>query len=56
MELSDCLILNLGDASGNDTIHYNLIVKYSRAYLLHIYKGYGNNIINNTKQQQQLDL
>lgn len=34
----------------------NLIVKYSRAYLLHIYKAYGNNIINNTKQQQQLDL
>ena len=34
----------------------NLIVKYSRAYLLHIYKAYGNNVINNTKQQQQLDL
>ena len=34
----------------------NLIVKYSRAYLLHIYKAYGNTIINNTKQQQQLDL
>ena len=33
----------------------NLIVKYSRAYLLHIYKAYGNTIINNTKQQQQLD-
>ena len=29
----------------------NLIVKYSRAYLLHIYKAYGNNIINNAKQQ-----